>query len=351
MNLSQTCARPLASSVYPSVLISSVSVALALVDHGAAAGVAVTAAFLLALGAMAALERVRPRDRRWNPSGREAATDGAYLVMAAILQRFVAAFAHALAVTIGVAVVGWLVRRGWPHAGSSWGLAMIAFALADFGKYGLHRVAHERPWLWRFHAVHHAPARMYALNGVRLHPVNLLWNVGLDIGVPVLLGLDGRAIVLIAALRGAASVLQHANVEMRLGALNWIFSTPELHQWHHSSRLDEGSANYGSTLIVWDVVFGTRLPPRDRAAPAALGLSAGSVHPRALVHQLVWPWCERRAATCRSLRGWQPIDTNPMPRPGHGAVLTIAERGGMLGARLACAVRSMASRVTGITRG
>ncbi len=306
MDLRKNGERLLAWTVYPGIVAGSMGVASVLADRGIAPGLAATAAFLAALGATAALERFRPRERAWNATLGEAGPDAIYLGLAALVQRVVGVVAHAVLVTVGVALAAWLQRRGLQHAQSSIPLAVVALAISDLGKYAIHRFAHEHAWLWRFHAAHHAPTRMYSLNGVRLHPVNLLWNLGLDAGIPALLGLDGRAILILGALRGAVSVLQHANVEMRLGPLNWIFSTPELHQWHHSAELVEGNANYGSTFIVWDVLFGTRLLPRDRRAPRALGLSAGGVQPRAVRHQLAWPWCERRAATCRAVRGWQP---------------------------------------------
>jgi sterol desaturase/sphingolipid hydroxylase (fatty acid hydroxylase superfamily) len=306
MRASKIVGRLVSWSLYPALVVGGVVGALGALDRGAAPGLAVTAAFLATLAITTIAERVRPRDATWNPTVRGMASDGVYLLLAALVQRVAGLVAQVLAVTAGVATARWLRDRGWPHVDQAWGLAVAALALSDLGKYVLHRLAHEHRWLWRFHAAHHAPARMYSLNGVRLHPVNMLWNLVLDAAVPAMLGLDGRAIVAIGALRGVVSVLQHANVATRLGPLNWIFSTPELHQWHHSARLDEGNANYGSTLIVWDALFGTRILPHDRRAPDALGLSASEVQPRAVRHQLVWPWCERRAATCRALRGWQP---------------------------------------------
>jgi sterol desaturase/sphingolipid hydroxylase (fatty acid hydroxylase superfamily) len=56
-------------------------------------------------------------------------------------------------------------------------------------------------------------------------------------------------------------IFQHANVQLRLGPLNWFFSMAELHRWHHSRTVEEANHNYGQTISVWDWVFGTRYLP------------------------------------------------------------------------------------------
>jgi sterol desaturase/sphingolipid hydroxylase (fatty acid hydroxylase superfamily) len=244
-----------------------------------------------------ALERWFPHDRGWNPPLGELRQDAAYLAIAAVLQPVARLAAHAGAVVIALALADHAPVRPWLSGVSPWARAALALGLADLGKYALHRLAHEHAWLWRFHAEHHAPARMHALNGVRLHPVNLLWNLALDAAAPLALGLDGHAIVIIAVVRGTVAVLQHANVALRLGPLSWVLSTPDLHEFHHSADVGQASSNFGSTLIVWDVLFGTRRLPPGR--PARLGLAGDAVQPRRLWNQLVWPWCGSRAETCR----------------------------------------------------
>jgi len=277
-----------ARAAYPGIVVSSLVFASRLLDRGVAVGLVVTSAFVLALGLTALLEQIQPFDR----DTRATWLDAAYLGLASVVQTFGRLLGQAFATVLGVLLVSHFGPRPWPHGWPLWTQIALAVTLADLGKYWIHRVAHERAWLWRFHAEHHAPAQMYSLNGVRLHPVNLLWNVGLDAGVPLALGLDGRAVILAAVFRGTISVLQHANAELSLGPLNWIFSTPQLHRWHHSAVLREANANYGSTFIVWDVLFGTRLLPSGR--PAALGLADGTRHPRHLWKQLAWPWCAQR---------------------------------------------------------
>ena len=283
-----------ARAAYPAIVVSSVVVADVLRVRGVSPGLVVTVTFLLVLATVGLLERIAPRDRAWNPPWSEARQDGAYLALAALLQPVGRLLGHALAASAALALSSEGPTR-LPLALQ----VVLAVTLADLGKYWLHRLAHEHPWLFRFHAEHHAPTRMYSLNGVRLHPVNLLWNLGIDAAVPLLLGLEPRAVVVVAVLRGSVAVLQHANVRLVLGPLNWIFSTPDLHAFHHSTAMEEAHSNYGSTLVVWDVVFGTRRLPAGN--PRALGLAEGAAHPSELRAQLLFPVCHDRLDRCSLL--------------------------------------------------
>ena len=46
--------------------------------------------------------------------------------------------------------------------------------------------------------------------------------------------------------------------------LPYLVGSAETHRWHHSRVPRESNANYGSTVIVWDLVFGTWFLPRER---------------------------------------------------------------------------------------
>ena len=55
-----------------------------------------------------------------------------------------------------------------------------------------------------------------------------------------------------------------ATSTLRYGPLNYIVGSAETHRWHHSRVPRESNANYGNTVIVWDLVFGTWFLPRER---------------------------------------------------------------------------------------
>jgi sterol desaturase/sphingolipid hydroxylase (fatty acid hydroxylase superfamily) len=99
---------------------------------------------------------------------------------------------------------------------------------------------------------------------------------------------------LVSVFTAVHGLLQHANVDMHHGPLNWIFATADLHRWHHSRDVMESNTNFGSNLILWDVVFGTRYLPSGRE-PRHVGLSDVQV-PDNFFHHLALPFTLGRYA-------------------------------------------------------
>jgi ornithine lipid hydroxylase len=95
---------------------------------------------------------------------------------------------------------------------------------------------------------------------------------------------------------------QHANIHVKLGFLNWIFSMAELHRWHHSKTVDEANHNYGGNVIFWDVVFGTRFLPAGRRPPSDIGIADLTAFPTGFWGNLAAPfrWTAIRRASSAS---------------------------------------------------
>ncbi|NRR29128.1 sterol desaturase family protein [Oxalobacteraceae bacterium] len=178
---------------------------------------------------------------------------------------------------------------------------LIATLLAEFSSYWAHRLHHALPGLWWLHALHHGSGRLYALNNFRIHPLNYMINYLFCIGPLLLLGVPADVILAYLALSYPVLMLQHANLPLRSGWLNHVFSTNEVHRWHHADTPGEGEHNFGRALVLWDKVFGTfrYLPGRDD--PRRVGLYRGANYPaRApFLHQVLslrLPSCCRAAA-------------------------------------------------------
>lgn len=269
---------------YPSVLTASVLLADALLAWRAPAGLIATLTFLLALGLTLLLERALPHD----PRARFDPEDGLWLAVTGGVQGVWQLAWTLLDAALAPVIVAWVRPQGGLHGAPVAAQIAAALLLAEAVKYTLHRAAHTRSGLWPYHAAHHRPAQVYALNGARMHPLNLTWNLAADALVPLLLGLDLRAVVLLAAVRNAVAALQHANASLRLAGWNLVFSTPDLHRWHHAVELRHARSNYGSTLIVWDLLLGTRaLPEGD---PARYGIEGEVIAPQGVRAQLREPW-------------------------------------------------------------
>ena len=108
--------------------------------------------------------------------------------------------------------------------------------------------------------VHHLPTAVNATNSFNAHPINALYNKIARVAPLVLLGVSADAIFIVALFGLTQGMVVHANVRGRLGFLNWILGSAELHRLHHSLDRDQ-ARNFGTTVPLWDQVFGTYRAP------------------------------------------------------------------------------------------
>jgi sterol desaturase/sphingolipid hydroxylase (fatty acid hydroxylase superfamily) len=154
--------------------------------------------------------------------------------------------------------------RTWMETRPVWAQAALALMLGDLGIYGIHRLSHTVPWLWRFHAVHHSAEELDWLVGFRFHPVDLLLTRVASLGPLVALHLSPAALAVFVAVSAWQGWLLHANVRIRYGPLRWLIVSPEFHHWHHSAEREAYDSNYANILACWDVLLGTVHLPRGR---------------------------------------------------------------------------------------
>jgi sterol desaturase/sphingolipid hydroxylase (fatty acid hydroxylase superfamily) len=181
----------------------------------------------------------------------------------------------------------------WPK---SWPLLLqigFGLVLGEFGTYWLHRLQHGTNLLWRLHAVHHSAERLYWLNSSRNHPIDVMLIVAITVIPSYIIGAPKTVITLVLVFGAIHLMLQHSNIDMRLGPLNWIFSMSEVHRWHHSRRLAESNANYGLVLLIWDLVFGTFYYPRYRSPSIDIGLADRTDFPSSYWGQFTSPFNSR----------------------------------------------------------
>ena len=268
---------------WPLLFAASVAAVYAGILSGQAVLVFNIAYVVLAI-AIAILERWMPHERAWLASDGQIVPDIAHTV----LNKGVAQVVVVTITFMGIAeLAAPTAGRLWPDQLPFGVEVAIGLVIAEFGLYWKHRLAHEWPPLWRFHAVHHSVTRLWFLNTGRFHLVDTL--TGLAVGMPVLLllGAPKDVMIMVSAVTAIVGILTHSNVEMRCGVLNFVFNTPELHRWHHSKVLDEGNRNYGENLMLFDMLFGTyfnalRRPPKD--------IGIGHPMPETFLGQLAVPF-------------------------------------------------------------
>jgi len=266
--------RAFAVSAFPLVIGASFAAAIALIGAGTDPALAPGPAVVGAFAFIAVAEWVLPWHRSWLHSRGDLRTDVGLFAVNTVANLSLTPVTLAGATWLGA---GLAARAGvglWPGGWPLLSQVAVGLVIAELVEYSFHRAMHEVPWLWRFHATHHSAPRLYWLNAARFHPIDL-FLVGTVKMVPLaILGAGAPVFALVNLFSAVHGAFQHANLPVRLGPLNWIFSMTELHRWHHSKTIEESNHNYGGNLIVWDVVFGTRYLPDDREPPEDIGMEA-----------------------------------------------------------------------------
>jgi len=158
----------------------------------------------------------------------------------------------------------------------SWLAVVVTLLALDLLIYAQHRLMHRVGWLWRLHRLHHSDLALDASSGVRFHPLEILFSMGLKIATVVVLGAAPAAVLAFEILLNGFAMFTHANLALppRLDRiLRWMVVTPDMHRIHHSVLRDEHDRNFGFNASWWDRLFGSyREAPRQPQATLRLGL-------------------------------------------------------------------------------
>lgn len=172
-----------------------------------------------------------------------------------------------------IAVLGsFFLAARFGGTGLTWHPALQIAAVvvgADFLGYWSHRLVHRVPALWPIHIMHHAPERLYWLNGLRSHPIDSLLTSLIIVPWAVFLGFSRTSLILSGLIVTCHLMLQHAVVKLP-SRFGFLFATPDWHIVHHDRDLAGKPVHLGRIFSFWDRLFGTAAP--GRARPAALGL-------------------------------------------------------------------------------
>ncbi|MCY2965052.1 MAG: sterol desaturase family protein [Planctomycetota bacterium] len=174
-----------------------------------------------------------------------------------------------------------------------WTKIVVGFLISETGYYWGHRLSHQVPFLWRFHAIHHSAEQLDFLVNTRAHPVDMVFSRFMALAPMYLLGfgnkgkisISGNLVPLVVTLVPAVwGFFIHANLKWRFGPLEWLFSTPAFHHWHHT-KSGPINRNFSSNLPWLDALFGTLYLPKE--LPTDYGID--SPVPDKLIDQLLYP--------------------------------------------------------------
>lgn len=277
---------------YPVLLAAVVAVTAAALRWGWDAGLVAMGFLFATIGYFAALERLIPYEPAWHPTPREWRWYGVYFLLSlaagGLAQLPIAAAVAALAGPERAVAAALPLAAELP----------LALLLQSAGGYLIHRLGHTNRWLWRLHGVHHVPRKVNVANNGVNHVADVVL-AQLAAQLPLaLIGFSAESVFAVGLFVIAQGYFVHANVDVRIGRLNYLVGSPEQHRLHHSTDLSE-AGHFGADLSIWDRAFGTFTWHPGRR-PAAVGLHDPASFPDTgdILATLVQPWRPRaRAAT------------------------------------------------------
>jgi len=137
------------------------------------------------------------------------------------------------------------------------------YLLVEFAYYWHHRLTHRVRWFWASHSVHHSSNELMLASAVRLGWTGRLGGAIAFFTPLAWLGFPPQAVSGLVAAGLFWQFWLHADWMPRLGPLEWVLNTPTHHRVHHASNPEYLDCNYGSSLIVFDRLFGSFVALRD----------------------------------------------------------------------------------------
>jgi sterol desaturase/sphingolipid hydroxylase (fatty acid hydroxylase superfamily) len=213
--------------------------------------------FFAILILMAIWEGLAPRRQLQTSKSTRWFSNLGIIFIGTLLLRLLPSFS-AIAAAITAEKAGWGILNNVPLA--YWMKLAIGIAALDLAMFLQHVMFHRLPTLWRLHMVHHSDLDFDVTTGLRLHPIEILFSMGIKIIVVYSVGVSALTMLIFEVLLNAASMFIHGNVRLAASVdrlLRLIVVTSEMHRVHHSVIIRETNSNFGFYLPWWDRLFGT----------------------------------------------------------------------------------------------
>ncbi|XP_063306810.1 alkylglycerol monooxygenase [Pelobates fuscus] len=186
--------------------------------------------------------------------------DGLTSLSAGVMSRLPNVVSRGLEVTTYIYI--WnnyrFVELPWDSPWTWW----LAFFGVDLGYYWFHRLAHEVNIIWAGHQTHHSSEDYNLTTALRQSFLQkyfswiLYWPMAFFVPPSVF------------AVHLQFNLLYqfwiHTELINNLGPLEYILNTPSHHRVHHGRNPYCIDSNYGGTLIIWDRIFGTFVPEKEK---------------------------------------------------------------------------------------
>ena len=269
--------------------------------EAANAGLRPASAIALFYTLIAALERAFPYRAEWNRSHGDVRADVFHLLFTGVsAQGLYGALVLGPLILLSAWVSATFGASLWPTGWPALAQLALALVLGELGHYAFHRLSHENRWVWRLHAAHHGATRLYWLNATRFNILDLFLLISCESLPLALMGAGVETLGPYFVFRAVYGQVQHCNVDMRTPRwIDWLWSSPGVHRWHHSTISREGNTNYGAVLNVWDHVFRSFFRP-DAPFAGPVGIGQLPEFPRGYLGQQLSPFRWSTLAAARS---------------------------------------------------
>jgi sterol desaturase/sphingolipid hydroxylase (fatty acid hydroxylase superfamily) len=218
------------------------------------------------------------------------------------------------------------------------GMAIMTVALYlayEFAYWLDHYLSHRVPVLWAFHKVHHTAESLSPLTNYRVHPVDsiVFYNIaaaitGLTAAVvrfalgDTIHGLSiGGANLIVYLMTILFTHLQHSHIWISFPgrAGRWLLS-PAHHQIHHSVDVIHHDRNFGSTLALFDRLFGTLHIPAAKREKLTFGVEGIGYPEHSARGTILMPFVDAAKHVLSRfgpVRAFQRGRGNPIPAAGR----------------------------------
>ncbi len=149
-------------------------------------------------------------------------------------------------------MVSWSIPTTW------WSFILCIVSI-DFCRYWAHRLGHVNRFWWATHVTHHNSNKYNWSTSFRL---GWTQHIKLIFFVPIaLMGFDPVLFFICHQIEVLYQFWIHTQYIKKLPrVIEYVFTTPSHHRVHHGKNAHYLDKNFGSTLIIWDRMFGTFQP-------------------------------------------------------------------------------------------
>ena len=138
----------------------------------------------------------------------------------------------------------------------------LTYIAIDFIYYWKHRLVHEWDFGWALHSTHHTSEDLTFFATFRLNWIEAAASYYFFLPL-ALIGLPALWLLILIEFNDGWQFVCHTKLVNRFRFLDRFMNTPNIHRVHHSRDPELANKNYGSTLMLWDRLFGTYHPGLD----------------------------------------------------------------------------------------